>query len=68
MKKIRVSEIADFINKPFEGQNFYISNVSTVNELNKKILNTFKLNSSKEELINQFDQLLIDSSVDKLYY
>ena len=35
MKKIKVSEIANFINKPFEGHDFYINNVSTVSELNK---------------------------------
>jgi UDP-3-O-[3-hydroxymyristoyl] glucosamine N-acyltransferase len=35
MKKIKVSEIANFINKPFGGHDFYIDNVSTVSELNK---------------------------------
>lgn len=38
MKKIKISQIAKFIKKPFDGTDFYISNISTINELKKNSL------------------------------
>jgi hypothetical protein len=49
-------------------ENEYDTCLNLLNELNKKILNTFKLNSSKEELINQLQNINNDlSSIIKIY-
>jgi len=49
-------------------ENEYDTCLNLLNELNKKILNTSKLNSSKEELINQLQNINNDlSSIIKVY-
>lgn len=49
-------------------ENEYDTCLNLLNELNKKILNTFKLNSSKEELINQLQNINNElSSIIKVY-